>query len=86
MFLDAVKVRVKEVGGVEGPAFGFGVELGGEDGAGFVDHACAEKGLLDSICSGLGLGRLKRGKAQCTFVTGVIEVDEILFPLAWEGG
>ena len=34
-----LEVGFEEVGGVQGPAAGFGVELGGEDGAGFVDHS-----------------------------------------------
>jgi len=37
--LDVFDVHVKEVGGVHWSTFGFGMELGGEDGAGFVDHA-----------------------------------------------
>jgi hypothetical protein len=37
--LHVLDVHVEEVGGVHWTAFGFGVELGGEDGAGFVDHA-----------------------------------------------
>jgi hypothetical protein len=37
--LHVVDVHVEKVGGVHWSAFGLGVELGGEDGAGFVDHA-----------------------------------------------
>ena len=40
--LDVLNVHVEEVGGVHWAAFGFGVELRGEDGAGFVDHAFVE--------------------------------------------
>jgi len=36
---NAVEVRVEEVGTVEGAALGFGMELGREDGARFVDHS-----------------------------------------------
>jgi len=37
--LDVLDVHVEEVGGVHWAAFGFGVELCGEYGAGLVDHA-----------------------------------------------
>jgi hypothetical protein len=37
--LHVLDVHVEEVGGVHWAALGFGVELGGEDGARLVDHA-----------------------------------------------
>jgi hypothetical protein len=38
VLLHVLHVLIKQVGGIEGPALGFGVELGREDGAGVVDQ------------------------------------------------
>lgn len=38
--LDALQVLLKEVRAVHGTTLGLGVELGGEDGASLVHHAC----------------------------------------------
>lgn len=38
--LDALEVLLEEVRAVHGATLGLGVELGGEDGAGLVYHAC----------------------------------------------
>jgi hypothetical protein len=70
--LNILDIHVEEVSGVHWAAFGFGVELRGEYGAGFVDHALVEVLVFD----------VEEERGIITFVGAIIQIHEILLILS----